>query len=647
MQPHNLPGFAHNGAFTKILPQSLSTDFVDIFGGALFSASPMQHNLTLGQDAIRTALASVPSAPGIYKMLNRAGEVIYVGKAKQLHHRVASYAQGKAANTRTMRMISEVAHVEVVVVQSEAEALLLEAALIKKLRPYYNILLKDDKSFPYLLITRDHPFPQITKHRGAQKTPGDYFGPFASVGALNHAMTLLQKIFLIRPCSDGYFKNRSRPCLKYQIKRCSAPCVNYISASDYAAQVARAKDFLRGKHRDLQSVLEKEMREASAALQYELAASLRDKIHSLTRVQEEQSLYARGLKDADIIALAREGNTSVVQVFFYRDGAHFGHQSFHPSHNVEASDPEVMAAFLAQFYQSHPPPGEILVNLPPSDTELLAEALQLSAGHAVTITCPERGDKRARMEHATENAEAELRRTHAQRERNLVHLARLQELFHLPTIPERIEVYDNSHLMGSAALGAMIVATAEGFDKRGYRTFRMKVAATDDDYAMMREMFARRSARILREGNAPDLMLIDGGKGQLAAARAATDAAGISVPLVAIAKGEDRNAGREWFFTTDRAPFQLPVGDPLLFYLERIRDEAHRFAISRHRKKRDASMRVSVLDDIPMIGAARKRALLHHFGSRDAIATAPLSELMRVDGISKKIAQGIYQFFHR
>ncbi len=601
-----------------------------------------------GAPAIRAALKTVPAAPGIYKMINAQGDVIYVGKARQLANRLASYASGTPTNNRTARMIAQVATVEVVEVQNEAEALLLEAALVKKLRPRFNILLKDDKSFPYLLLTRDHVFARITKHRGTQKVAGDYFGPFASVTALNHTLTLLQKIFLLRPCSDMFFKNRTRPCLKYQIKRCSAPCVGYISAAQYGEHVAHAKDFLRGKHRDLQQTLQQEMEKASASMQYELAALLRDRIRSLTQVQQEQALYARGLKDADIVALARHGALSVIQVFFFRDGAHFGHQSFHPAHDAEASDAAIMAAFLAQFYQSHTPPPEILVNVAPQDGTLIAEALQHNVGIAISITQPQRGDKLTLVTNASENAKSQLARENQKRSAIMAHHTRLQQLFDLPRIPTRIEVYDNSHLMGAAAVGVMIVATEEGFEPRSYRSFTMKEAASNDDYAMMREVLTRRFQRIKEEGCAPDLMLIDGGKGQLSVAEEVRARSGVSgITLAAIAKGEDRNSGREWFFTEGKEPFQLPLGDPLLHYLERIRDEAHRFAISRHRKKRSKSMKSSVLDDIPAIGAARKRALLNHFGSRDAIANASLAELENVDGISKKTAKVIYAFFHQ
>ncbi len=607
----------------------------------------------LGPDAIRAALKTIPNTPGAYRMIAANGDVLYVGKAKNLFNRVSSYANAQHGNNRTMRMVAQVAQVEVVEARSEAEALLIEAGLIRRLRPHYNILLKDDKSFPYLLMT-DHEFPRITKHRGAQGNNGTYFGPFASAGALNQTLTLLQKVFLLRPCADTIFKNRTRPCLQYQIKRCSAPCVSYIDKEKYAAQVKRATDFLHGRHRELQDMLQAEMASASAAQDYELAAHLRDRIRDLTQVQQEQSIYARGLDDADVIALARNGARSVVQVFFFRENNHLGNQSFHPGHEAGADDAEVMAAFLGQFYQAHTPPKEILVSVLPAEPLLLEEALCLKAGYRITIRQPQRGDKLTLIGNAQSNAQAVLAREEQQRSAVMAYLARLQELFQLRAVPERIEVYDNSHIMGSNALGALVVATPAGFDKRGYRTFNIKDAGTvpGDDYAMMREVFRRRFAKMKKERDAagwqaPDLILIDGGKGQLSAAAEALKEAGVEgLTLVAIAKGEERNAGREWFFQESREPFQLPLGDPVLHYLQRLRDEAHRFAISRHRRKRSAAMTISALDDIPAVGAARKRALLLHFGSRAKISAASLSELENVSGISKKTAKSIYDFFH-
>ncbi len=621
----------------------------------------------LGADAIRAALLDMPRAPGVYRMIGADGRVLYIGKAKDLRARVTSYATARDLTTRILRMIAQVHSVEHVVTQSEAEALLVEANFIRRYRPHYNILLKDDKSFPYLRITGDHDFPRIEKHRGAQNKAGEYFGPFASVGALNDTLALLQKIFLLRPCSDSYFKNRTRPCLQYQIKRCSAPCVGKIDAAAYGEQLARARDFLRGRGRDVQDMLTAEMDAASAAMEYERAAQLRDRIRALTQVQQEQGLRTAGLTDADAIALARRGDRSVVLVSFYRNGGHFGQQRFTPRHEAEATDAEVMAAFLAQFYQTHTPPPEILVSHAPDEAALLAEALQLHTRYAVDIRHPERGDKRRLMEQLSASAETLLAQVMMERASVASHLSRLTEIFGLRAQPSRIEVYDNSHTMGTNAIGAFIVATPDGFDKRSYRSFTIKDAAGDDDYGMMREVMRRRfrgEARGQRseaskadssltsdlwplDSSFPDLLLIDGGLGQLHAVEEELKNLGVERPaLVAIAKGVDRNAGREWFFMPGREPFQLPVNDPLLHYLERLRDEAHRFAIGKHRNKRSAAMTVSALDDIPGIGASRKRALLLHFGARDAIETASLVELANVAGISKKTAHAIYDYFH-
>ena len=607
----------------------------------------------IGVEAIRASLATMPTAAGIYRMVNAADEILYIGKAKNLKNRVSNYTQPNNLNTRIMRMVEQVVRVDIVTCGSEAEALLLESNLVKRHNPRYNILLKDDKSFPYLFIDTAHPFPRIAKHRGAQTAKGEYFGPFASAGALNQTLTLLQKIFLLRPCADSIFSNRSRPCLQYQIKRCSAPCVGYVDREQYADQLAIARDFLRGKHRQVQEQLVGEMQAASATQDYEKAALLRDRIHALTQVQQEQRLNATGLENADVIALARQGSRSVVQVFFYRQGNHFGHQSFHPRHEAEDTDAEVMASFLGLFYQSHTPPPEILVNIEPAEMPLLEEALSLSAAQRITVRVPLRGDKRALVEHAASNANAALTREELDRASVRQHLERLRELFGLAAPPARIEVYDNSHIMGTHAIGAMIVATPDGFDKRSYRSFNIKDATTNpgDDYAMMREVFRRRFTRsktATGDGwTRPDLVLIDGGLGQLSAVMEVMAELELTdILLVAIAKGADRNAGREWFFMPEKSPFQLPPNDAALHYLQRLRDEAHRFAIGNHRQRRATSLTASGLDDIPSIGATRKRALLHHFGSRAAVERATLDELQRVTGISQKTARAIFDYFH-
>jgi excinuclease ABC subunit C len=614
----------------------------------------------LGVDALRDALKTIPNQPGIYKMLNAEGKILYVGKAKSLFNRVTSYTNINNLNNRIMRMVAQVAAVETIVTKNEAEALLVEASLIKRFSPRYNVLLKDDKSFPYVRIDTSHAFPRIEKHRGAQTKAGEYFGPFANVKALNETMALLQKIFQLRPCADSIFKNRSRPCLQYQIKRCSAPCVGYVTPEQYGQQLARARDFLKGRARDIQETLVGEMEAASAAMDYEKAAGLRDRIRALTQVQQEQGLRVAGLVDADVMALARRGNKSVVQVFFFSDGSHFGNQSFHPRHEEDASDSDVLTGFIGQFYQSHTPPPEILLSTLPPDADaesdpvaLLSEALSLRAGYAVSVRVPQRGDKLTLVTNAVANAQAALARMEMERASVAGHLLALKELFALPALPSRIEVYDNSHIMGTHAVGAFIVATPEGFDKKSYRSFTIKDAATvaGDDYAMMREVFKRRFKRAApsdaHDSTWPDLVLIDGGLGQLHAVEAALAEIGVSgVALVAIAKGVDRNAGREWFHLPGRPAFQLPVGDPTLHYLERLRDEAHRFAIGRHRNKRSKSLTASALDDIPSIGAGRKRALLQHFGSRADVETASLAELEKVTGISKATARIIYDYFH-
>ena len=605
----------------------------------------------IGPEAIRAACKTLPGTPGIYRMINQAGDVVYVGKAKNLFNRVGSYANIGNHNSRTLAMVNQVVRVEVITTGSEAEALLLEAAQVKRFRPRYNILLKDDKSFPYLLFTKGE-YPRIQKHRGAHSIPGEYFGPFASVGALNQTMVLLQKIFLLRPCADTVFKNRTRPCLQYQIKRCSAPCVNYISPEEYNAQIDWARDFLKGRHRELQERLAQEMQKASDEMDFESAAMLRDHIKALTAVQQEGAMRAAGLKDADVISLARRGGRSVVQVFFFRDGSHFGNQTFHPRAEAEATDAQVMEAFLGQFYQSHTPPAEILVNVEPTECELLQEALKLRGG-AVAIRMPQRGDKLTLISNATANAQAALAREEQQSTAVMQQLKKLKELFNLDYVPERIEVYDNSHIMGTNALGAMIVATPDGFEKRGYRTFNIKdlTLTPGDDFGMMREVFRRRFKGFKADGlTAKDcklLVLIDGGVGQLSSVtEVMTELELLDVPLVAVAKGVDRNAGREWFHRNGHEPMQLPLNDPTLHYIQRLRDEAHRFAIGGHRRKRSKSLTQSALDDIPGIGAGRKKALLQHFGSRAGVEKATLTELQNVKGINKTVAKTIFDYFH-
>lgn len=674
-----------------------------------------QPALPIGPEALRAALKNLPPSPGCYQMMDAAGKILYIGKAKNLVNRVGSYTNLGNHNTRILRMVLQVARVEHIVTKNEAEALLMEASLIKRHMPRYNVLLKDDKSFPYIRLDTSHPFPRIEKHRGAQNLPGEYFGPFANVGALNAAMVLLQKLFLLRPCSDSYFKNRTRPCLQFQIKRCTAPCVNLVQEREYAEQIRKARDFLKGKSREIQEELTQEMNAASEAMDYERAAALRDRIRALTQVQQQQGLRVAGLKDADVIGFARRGDKSVVLVAFYRDGQPLGQQSFHPRHGVEESDGEILSNFIGQFYQAHLPPEEILVGFriqdsafgeeDPANVEkavlkttgdedplpecrilnpessLLEQALTLRAGYKVALHSPQRGDKRELVANAHKSAEAALMKLEMERASIETQLVRVQALFQLPRVPQRIEVYDNSHISGTHALGAFIVATPEGFDKKSYRTFNIKDAATQpgDDYAMMREVMRRRFRGVTEGGltppspheaatpaasgsrealhtptfsesqtsTLPDLVLIDGGIGQLHAVEEVLKSMGVTgVALVAIAKGEDRNAGREWFHQPGRAPFQLPINDPVLHYLQRLRDEVHRFVIGRHRRKRSKSLTTSALDDIPGIGPTRKRALLQHFGSRADVATATLAELEKVRGINKATARVIYDYFH-
>lgn len=621
----------------------------------------MTDALLIGPEAIRDALKTLPLAPGVYRMLNAKGDILYVGKAKHLKNRVASYVSSSGQATKTILMVAQVARVEWTVTKNPAEALLLEANLVKKHRPRYNILLKDDKSFPYLLFSA-HAYPRIHKHRGAREKGAEVFGPFASVGALNYTLTLLQRVFLLRPCADTIFKNRSRPCLQYQIKRCSAPCVKYVSEEQYASQLSLARDFLQGKSRAVQEALAAEMKRASDDMDYEHAAHLRDRIKALTQVQQEQGLRAAGLEDADLFALHHVGGRSTVAVYFFRQGMHYGSQSFHPTHSEDADHAAVMEAFLGQFYASHIPPKELLVSHEPSECVLLAEALSLNVPYKVQIRTPQRGAKSELMTQAMTQATAAHERAIIEAASVAQHLDALRDLLTLPRPPQRIEIFDNSHIMGTHQLGAMVVACEGVFKKSAYRTFNRKSDDTiaGDDLGMMREMMRRRFRGIAKnpspsrgedggEGvsDLPELLLIDGGPTQLGVVREVLAELGLSeICTVAVSKSPDRNAGREWFHREGLAPFQLPVGDPLLHYLQRLRDEAHRFAIGAHRKRRSAAISKSALDDIPGIGPARKKALLHHFGSRSGVESATLAELRKVEGLNAKTAEIVYGYFH-
>lgn len=617
-----------------------------------------------GVEIIRGFLKQMPATPGVYRMLDAAGNVLYVGKAKNLKNRVGNYVNTGGLSQRIARMVSMTTTMEIVTTATEAEALLLEANLIKKLAPRYNILLRDDKSFPFILIAGDHEYPRIIKHRGAQTVKGSYFGPFASASAVNETLAILQKAFLLRPCTDNIFAGRTRPCLQYQIKRCSAPCVEYIGKEEYGKLLAQAKAFLQGRSTEIQDELATQMQAASEAMDFETAAALRDRIRALTRVQQEQRLQCPSLGDADVIGLHRAGDKSCVQVFFFRAGQNFGNKSYYPSHAQEAENAEILSAFIGQFYQSHQPPATILISQPVEQAVLLEQALALRAGYKVRLQIPQRGDKLTAMQQVVLNAQQALERHMLQSAGQRELLEGVARLFALDGAPQRIEVYDNSHIMGRHALGAMIVAGPEGFIKNVYRKFNMEDGGKrgkeaepnptgGDDFAMMREMLARRFARLQKEdpdrqkdGMWPDLLLIDGGAAHMAVVQELFDELGVDVPFVCIAKGVDRNAGREWFHMPGNSPFQLPPNDPVLHYLQRLRDEAHRFAIGSHRNKRSAAIRKSELDAVPGVGALRKKALLHHFGSAKAVAEATQADLESVAGINKKTAQTIYNYFH-
>jgi excinuclease ABC subunit C len=683
-----------------------------------------------GAEIIRTQLRTTPESPGVYRMLSVDGTALYVGKAKNLKKRVTSYTQEARLPLRLRRMVALTKSMELVVTHTEVEALLLEANLVLQLQPRYNILLRDDKSFPYILITRDHEFPAITKHRGARNRKGWYFGPFASGQAVTETLLLLQRGFMLRNCTDAMFKTRTRPCLQYHIKRCTAPCVGKVAPEYYAVQVDDAREFLSGKSSAIQEKLAQQMQTASDALDYETAAKLRDRIKTLTGIQSRQDINVAGVGDADVIAAYKEAGHIAIQLFFFRNDRNFGTRSYFPIHDPEAEIEEVLAAFLAQFYADKPAPPELLLSHMPDEAVLLAEALARQSEHLVDLHVPQRGAKRRLVDHAADNAKAALSRHMAESATQRKLLQGVADLFNLPDPPRRIEVYDNSHIQGTNAVGAMIVANAEGFDKKSYRKFSIKGSlstkspnslspvldggeirtlrgsvregeggskpgTTDealpqihppltqplprqergrgalksftepstaqtlprynpgDDYAMMREMLTRRLQRLLDEDPErkttawPDLLLIDGGLGQLHSVQSVLDELGLTdIAVVGIAKGVDRDAGREKFFLPGREAFTLPPNDPVLYYLQRLRDEAHRFVIGAHRQKRTNAISATPLDDVPGIGAVRKRALLHHFGSARAVAQAGIDDLRKVTGISAAMAQKIYGHFH-
>ena len=656
-------------------------------------------SLAAGRAAVVHYAKLAPSRPGVYRMIDARGDVLYVGKAKNVKKRIQAYARPTGLDTRIERMIAATRTLEFVVTRTETEALLLEANLIKRLRPRFNVVLRDDKSFPYILITSDHWAPQILKHRGARTRPGHYYGPFASVWAVNRTVNALQRAFLLRSCSDPFFESRTRPCLLYQIKRCSAPCTKEIDFREYSALVREANEFLSGRSKKVKDELAAEMEKASAELDFERAAIYRDRLAALSAIQSHQGVNPRGVEDADVFAAHQQGGFSCVEVFFFRTGQNWGNRAYFPKADRSLAAGEVLAAFLAQFYDDKPPPRLILISHDIADRELLAEALCTKVGHKIEISVPQRGEKKDLVEHALANAREALGRKLAETTSQERLLRQLAETFDLTRVPRRIEVYDNSHIQGSNAVGALIVAGADGFRKSQYRKFNIRSAdlTPGDDFAMMREVLTRRFKRLLAQaplgqglgtsdsvphemaavdrqtvpgavptvtdallqggtetGEAPDadetpwpdLLLIDGGQGQLTAALGVLGGFGVKVPIVAIAKGPDRDAGRETFFVPGRDSFKLPPRDPVLYFVERLRDEAHRFAVGSHRARRKRDLREAGLQEIEGIGPTRKRALLLHFGTLKAIERASLMDLMQVDGISAETARRIYAFFH-
>lgn len=608
-----------------------------------------------GIEAIQRALQTMPLSPGVYRMIGERGEVLYVGKARLLKRRVTSYTHLGKLPERLRRMVSETVTMEIVTTHTEAEALLLEANYIKRMKPRFNILLRDDKSYPWIMMSDGDAFPQIAKHRGKLVKGASYWGPFASVWAVNQTLNLLQRVFLLRSCSDAVFNARTRPCLLFQIKRCSAPCVGRVDRVEYGHLVEQARAFLSGQRNGLRDELVREMEEAAASLAFERAATIRDRIRGFAAMQDSSVINPASLEDADIVAIAQVAGQSCIQVFFIRGGRNNGNRAFFPLHARDEAPGEVLGAFLSQFYDDKPPPAQILLNCAIAEHDLMVDALGIKRGRKVEILIPQRGEKRAVVEHAETNAREAMERKMAESTAQARLLDGVAELFGLDAAPRRIEIYDNSHIMGANAYGVMVVAGPEGFDRRSYRKFAIRGPVTPgDDFAMMREVLERRFSRALREREAdgaaadwPDIVLIDGGAGQYSAVRAILDELGVSdVTLVAIAKGPDRDAGREWFHVADRPAFQLPPRDPVLYYLQRLRDESHRFAISTHRAGRSKTLVKSELDEIPGVGAARKRALLNQFGSARGVRQAGLAELEATPGINRETARVVYGHFH-
>jgi excinuclease ABC subunit C len=621
--------------------------------------------LAVGHAAIEHAVRLAPTSPGVYRMLNAANDVLYVGKAKNVRKRLSSYARVNAPQpARILRMIAATATVEIISTSTETEALLLEANLIKQLRPRFNVQLRDDKSFPYILITGDHWAPQILKHRGAQSRPGRYFGPFASAGAVNRTITALQRAFLIRSCTDGFFESRTRPCLLYQIRRCAGPCTREIDFPGYTELVREATDFLSGRSHLVKQELAAEMEKASGELEFETAALYRDRLAALSAIQSQQGINPRTVEEADVFAIHQEGGYSCVEVFFFRTGQNWGNRAYFPRAEKSFTPEEVLAAFLAQFYDDKPPPKLVLLSHDIEECELLADALSVKAGHKVEVSVPKRGEKKELIAHALTNAREALGRKLADTATQGRLLDALAATLQLPHPPKRIEVYDNSHIQGTNAVGAMIVAGPDGFIKNQYRKFNIKSEGPTpgDDYAMMREVLQRRFKRLLTppDGDAvkakadddsfpqwPDLVIIDGGRGQLNAVREIFQSLGLTqVSLLAVAKGPERDAGRETLFMPDREAIKLEPRDPVLYFIQRLRDEAHRFVIGSHRKLRKKDIREAGLQEIPGIGPSRKRALLMHFGTLKEIERASIADLGKVPGVSAESARKIFEFFH-
>jgi excinuclease ABC subunit C len=660
---------------TNDVPPDILDNEEDDDGVAVESGSDVEFDLEAnpssvqrGTEVIRHFWATLPNAPGVYRMLDAKRDVLYIGKAKNLKNRVGSYARGQAHSNRIARMIGETTSMEFVTTATETEALLLEANLIKQLKPRYNVLLRDDKSLPYILLTADHEAPQLVKHRGARKRKGDYYGPFASVWAVNRTINALQRAFLLRSCNDSYFENRTRPCLLFQIKRCSGPCTHEISSEDYAELVSEARAFLSGKSNAVKQRITEEMQQAAEELEFERAARCRDRLAALSAIQGVQGINTHSVEEADVFALDEQAGQFCVEVFFFRNWQNWGNRAYFPKADKSMSREEVLGSFLAQFYDDKPAPRLILLSHEIEDAELMGAALSSKTETKVEIHAPQRSERRQLIEYALRNAREALGRRLADTSSQQKLLVSLAQAFGMPKTPRRVEVYDNSHIMGTNAVGAMVVAGVNGFMKQHYRTFNMKSEdlKPGDDYGMMREMLHRRFARLVKEepkapeadsqpdgGDAfpawPDLVLIDGGKGQLEAARQALAEVGVSeddVTLIGIAKGRDRDAGRETFFKPGQPPFKMPPRDPALYFVQRLRDEAHRFAIGAHRAKRKREMVKNPLDEIPGIGPTRKRALLHHFGTVKAIQRAALDDLVKAPGVNAATARAVYNFFH-